>query len=540
MEKLDSRVPRTASLVVWTLCAALASACGDGGGTTTTPTIPPPGLGSGQGAPGAAPVGSTTGVGPVSAAPSTPGTTGASPSSVAPAWGDAGATATPAQAGAAGLPANVCKVLQDNGCITCHQRPTAAGAPMPLQWRADFAGKARDGSSMAATVLARSQDAKAPMPPVTTMRPLMPAADLAVLRSWIEGGMAGAATEQCTEGAAAPGQKGVEWAHQPWPEGECEYVMTVGAHGANGTPRAMDSSDFAPPAQETGYHCFYEKVPWGTKQVQALALRVKLEGTDDKAIVHHMVLSAREAGSQSSVLGGPMPSRPGQHAPCDNPSGSTVGVWAPGPHTQVTFPSDVGVLMPSGESYIELQVHYNDVKAGQKSRVVFDICATSKMRPNTAAVHWLGYDNALLAVPLAPLGPDLQPQLDNQGNGTATGSCKAKQRTRILWFAPHMHELGKHSKLEIVRKNGMVEKLHDGPFDFREQTAYFQPEVWLEQGETVRTTCQWNKTRPIVFGFASDEEMCFFYTLSYPIGALAGQGAEQGVTGGALNCAGAM
>jgi hypothetical protein len=170
--------------------------------------------------------------------------------------------------------------------------------------------------------------------------------------------------------------------------------------------------------------------------------------------------------------------------------------------------------------------------------VAFEICATSKMRPQEAAVHWLGYDNALLAIPLAPLGPDLQPQLDNNGDGTATGSCKAKQRTRVLWFAPHMHELGKHAKIEIMRKNGTVEKVHDRAFDFREQTAYFQPELWIEQGESLRTTCAWTKTRPIVFGFASDEEMCFVYTLSYPVGALAGQGAEQGVTGGMLNCAG--
>jgi hypothetical protein len=535
MNKLGSRPLRMTAVVLVTLCAALATACGDDKGGTITPTSPP---GPGQVSP-AAPVGSSTGVGPVSAGPSSPTSTGTPPAAVSPA-GDGGA-AGPVQTGAAGLPTNVCKVLQDNGCISCHQNPPAAGATMSLQWRADFAGKAKDGTPMAAKVLARAADARAPMPPVTTMRPLMPATDLAVLRTWIEGGMVGAASEQCVESAAAPThQKGVEWAYQPWPEGECEYVMTVGAHGANGTPRAMDDSAFSPPAQETGYHCFYEKVPWGTKKVQALAIRAKLEGPDDGAIVHHMVLSAREAGSQSSALGGPTPSRPGQHAPCDNPSGSTVGVWAPGPHTQVTFPQDVGVMMPSGESYMELQVHYNNVKAGQKSRVAFDICATSKLRPQEAAVHWLGYDNALLAIPLAPLGPDFQPQLDNQGNGSATGSCKAKQRTRVLWFAPHMHELGKHAKLEIVRKNGTIEKLHDAPFDFREQTAYFQPEVWVEQGETIRTTCTWNKTRPIVFGFASDEEMCFFYTLSYPVGALAGQGAEQGVTGGALNCAGAM
>src|SRR5690242_1728274 len=80
---------------------------------------------------------------------------------------------------AAGLPGEVCKVLQDNGCITCHQTPTLAGAPMALQWRSDLTGKTRDGSSLAATLLARVQDTRAPMPPPTSMRPRMPADQVA-------------------------------------------------------------------------------------------------------------------------------------------------------------------------------------------------------------------------------------------------------------------------------------------------------------------------------------------------------------------------
>jgi hypothetical protein len=82
--------------------------------------------------------------------------------------------------------------------------------------------------------------------------------------------------------------------------------------------------------------------------------------------------------------------------------------------------------------------------------------------------------------------------------------------------------------------------IHDGPFDFSEQTAYTFDDLWLEQGETIQTTCTWDTKRKVVFGFASNEEMCFVYTLAYPIGALAGEGAEKGVVGGALNCAGAM
>jgi hypothetical protein len=439
---------------------------------------------------------------------------------------------------AAGLPGEVCKVLQDNGCITCHQTPTQAGAPMGLQWRSDLMGKARDGSPLATTLLARVQDTRAPMPPPTSMRPRMPADQVAVLRGWFDAGMPGASTGACQDKAPAP-TAGASWADQPWPDGECEYVFTIGAHGESGTPRASDASPYLTQAGETEYHCFYEKVPWGDAKVQALAVRARLEGPDDRAVLHHTVLSALAPGSEMSLLGGERPTRGGVHYECENQSGSTVAMWAPGTRETATFPKDVGVLLPSGnDAYLELQVHYNNAQSGQKSRFAFDVCATSKLRAQTAAVHWLGFENATFAITLAPLGPELQPALDNRGNGVAVGTCRAKQRTRVLWLLPHMHQRGRHAKVEILRANGCVQTAHDAPFDFNEQTAYLQNELWVEQGESIRTTCSWDPGHKIVFGLSSHEEMCFVYALSYPVGALAGVGDELGVVGGDLNCAG--
>ena len=411
---------------------------------------------------------------------------------------------------------------------------------MPLQWRADVLTKARDGGAMSDKLLGRVRDTKAPMPPVTTMRPLLSDAHVAVLRKWVDGGMPGVEGSAC-EAVDAPAGNQPAWATQPWPESECEYVMTIGAHGTALTPLTEDPSGYEPPETTTSYHCFYEKVPWGDKTVQALATRVHVDSEQDKQIVHHTVLSALGPSNGMSILGGTPPTGAGDHKDCPNPSGSTVGVWAPGTQTQTTLPSETGLLMPSGpNAYIELQVHYNNAKAGMQSRVSFDICATSKMRANTAGVHWLGYENATAAVPLAALGPELQPELDNQGGGVAIGRCVAKQRARVLWMAPHMHELGRHAKLEVLRKDGTRQLLHDGPFDFSEQTAYTFDDLWLEQGETIQTTCTWDTKRKVVFGFASNEEMCFVYTLAYPIGALAGQAAEKGVVGGDLNCAGSL
>lgn len=451
--------------------------------------------------------------------------------------------ATPAASSGAGaaLPQDVCHVLQENGCVTCHQAQAQGGAPMPLQWQKDFTGLAKDGTDMGSKLLARVTDATAPMPPQSTQRSLMSQADVDVLRAWISSGMVGVDGSACEERADTVVTGFPEWATREWPAEDCEYVLTVGAHATSGVALADDPMPFAPPEGETIYHCFYEKVPWGDKAVTALATRVHVESEDDKAIVHHMVLSAIASSDQPSLLGGARPTAGGQHHDCPNPSGSTVGVWAPGPFSSATYPEDVGVMMPSGsDAYIELQIHYNNVTSGRSSRVSMDICATSKPQANTGAVHWLGYENAVEAVPLDALGDDLQPRLDNQGNGVAVGTCSVKERARILWMAPHMHERGRHALIELVHPDGTVEVLHDAPFDFRDQTAFYFEDLWVEQGDKVRTTCTWDDSNPIVFGFGSSDEMCFMYTLAYPVGALKGEGAEFGVVGGNLSCAGAM
>jgi len=437
------------------------------------------------------------------------------------------------------LPAEVCKVLQDNACLTCHQGHGHGGAPMGLTRLEDFRARALDGSQVAEKVLARMQDPARPMPPTGTGRPLPKAADVALLRTWIERGMAageGAACEP-TSGEA----EGPAWARTPWPAEQCEHVLTIGAHAESGKPFATDPDGFAIPKDETYYHCFYEKVPWGSRPMQALAIRARVEGADDEELLHHMQLSSLGPNDSTSFLGAARPTRGGEHKACANPNGSTIGTWAPGALNPVTVPSDTGVLMPSGDdAYIELQVHYHNGRGvtGRRSRAAFDICVTSKLRPNTAAVHTLGFENSAWVGLLAPLGPDLTPPLDNKGSGVGTGVCTAKQRARILSIAPHMHELGRRAKVEIVRRDGRVEVIHDQPFRFDDQTSYLFDDLWIEPGERIRTTCTWDPRRKLVFGFASQDEMCFVSTLAYPAGALAGVGDEKGLAGGDLSCAG--
>jgi hypothetical protein len=60
--------------------------------------------------------------------------------------------------------------------------------------------------------------------------------------------------------------------------------------------------------------------------------------------------------------------------------------------------------------------------------------------------------------------------------------------------------------------------LHDEPFDFEYQGMYLKNEV-MKAGDTLETTCTFKQ--PMTFGTDTDMEMCYLFTMAYPLGALA-------------------
>jgi hypothetical protein len=434
------------------------------------------------------------------------------------------------------LPAPVCKILQENACLTCHRTPLDNGAPMPLFDVSHFTADSDTEGTIADQVIARIEDAQRPMPPINSGRPMLKAEDVETLKGWISGGMRGTEGEECdpfVEPDVSVDLGVPDWAKQPWPE-DCEAVFTLGAHGDR-NPLSANSSAYDIPTSKTDYHCFYEKVPW-PKEMHAVALRVRQETDDDKEFVHHLVVSAQQPLLDNS-LAGAKPDFPGDHKHCDNPTGSTLAVWAPGAQNPISTPTDTSILLPNSDAWFEMQVHYNNPKGkiGHKSKLRYDICATSKPREQVAGTFWLGYENA---GPQTISGLEMALPLDNKGNGKATGVCEAKNKGRILSIMPHMHEVGKHAKVELIRKAGGTLTLIDTAFNFEDQYSAFFKEVWVEQGDKVVTTCEWSKS-PVYFGFASDMEMCFFYTLAYPLSTFAANPlfGERGIVGGNLACA---
>jgi hypothetical protein len=104
---------------------------------------------------------------------------------------------------------------------------------------------------------------------------------------------------------------------------------------------------------------------------------------------------------------------------------------------------------------------------------------------------------------------------------SAQGTCnpRAQMPIHLIAAQPHMHLKGTHMKVVVNRSGGMKETIHDMPFDFDYQRYYVLDSV-LMPGDSMTTSCTYNA--PATFGSATENEMCYFFTLHWPAGALGG------------------
>jgi hypothetical protein len=99
------------------------------------------------------------------------------------------------------------------------------------------------------------------------------------------------------------------------------------------------------------------------------------------------------------------------------------------------------------------------------------------------------------------------------------GGCTADKDFSVFSVWPHMHQLGQHQKLELVR-DGAVQTVLDQPFAFGEQNYYMQnPVVDVKAGDQIRVTCSYLNTTggPVTFGDGQFSEMCFSGLYRYPV-----------------------
>ncbi len=386
---------------------------------------------------------------------------------------------------ASGLPC-VIEELLDANCRGCHGPDPQFGAPMSLVTRDDLLAPAPTDDSMTVYEMmqVRVSSDIAPMPPPPN-EPLSPA-ELTALDDWIAAGTPGN-EDICDD---LPGPSAPIGSPYDWPtEDECDHLVQL---------RAFDDEDskFEVPLRNDHYECFEFEIPWG-EEVHGLGFRPVI---DDTRVVHHWLLYADDQEG-----------RDGRHYRCSgaHPNSELLAGWAPG-GTEIVMPPNVGLKMPAPGSRFVLEIHYNNTAghtdAADSSGV--EICATSRLRENTAGMHWLGSEGIAMF---------------SGGETNVVGTCspQSDEPIHILQSWPHMHQLGTRMKSFIIRADDTRETLVDKPFSFESQVSYWTPAT-IMPGDRIRTVCTYNNTTGglVTFGSGTDDEMCYNFVMAWPIGAL--------------------
>jgi hypothetical protein len=184
-----------------------------------------------------------------------------------------------------------------------------------------------------------------------------------------------------------------------------------------------------------------------------------------------------------------------------------------GPGTPpLQLPRGVGAVLPVGDGAgFALEVHYfNATEETAKDDFGVELCLTSKPVMAEAAIHVLGAEGYTLAA---------HAQTD------VTSTCRPlNQKTPVHLFAvtPHMHARGEHSKIVLTRGSGEQVSLIDEPYGSEDQRTYALPDVVVEPGDTLTTTCGYDNTsdHAIRYGASVDDEMCFMLLWAWPSGIL--------------------
>jgi hypothetical protein len=405
---------------------------------------------------------------------------------------DTGSDADPDGGGSTrGLPCAVQDVLTAD-CGMCHGKMPAFGAPMSLHAWDDLMLPALTDptKSVYEMVADRLVDDAQPMPPNGDIAD----ADRQTLLDWIADG--------------APEDPDADCDDTQMPDGDpvgpdalpCEADIVLQAHAPGG------AGGFAVPTVDNLYQCFAFQVPQ-TSTGQAIAWAPII---DDERVVHHWILYRQQSAPSSDTFA------------CDaslQVSATFVAGWAPG-GGNVELPAGVGLELGSPSEWYVLQVHYHNsaqhLDAVDQSGVAF--CSAPQQQPMTAGILTLG-----------TVGIDIPA---NATNHQESGTCGAFLGTNgwpeplhVLAGSPHMHQLGRGLRTVVNHAGGGTEVVTDvAQFDWQNQTMWWNdPEVILNPGDSITTTCTFDNPNAYNVGFGenTEDEMCFNFVLAYPIDGLA-------------------
>lgn len=487
---------RSSCAVGWLLGCVMGSGCAAGGGGTGGDQADIP-AGVAQGGAGTDPA-VNGGAGP-SSAPA--GDRGGSGSAL-------GADA-PVSAASSSVPCDVASIVSEH-CATCHAETPQFNAPMSLTSAADFDALAPiSGAQPVREVAARRIRAPggARMPPPGTVEALEPA-EIETLAAWLESGAPGDA-DGCNIGAVVNPGGTSELLPRPTATGtllgpyetwdadgvECYPFLTYEPGGSD------KSTPYGVGAAVDQYIGFGFRPPWqGTRYVRAFRTII-----DNAQVLHHWILfqePSAQDGDVAEIIGA-------------HPGGQMMHGWAPG-GSDLYFTPDVAIRMDSDTGYL-LEVHYNSSDPSAVDASGLEICVTETPPENEAIISWLGTDFI---------------------NGTsASGTCRprSEEPIHIIAGTPHMHLKGSAMRVVVEREGGGSDVVHDEAFSFQNQRGYAE-DITIQPGDSITTTCTYSA--PATFGKGTNEEMCYWFALAYPAGALADGGLIGTIAHGENACLG--
>ncbi len=211
---------------------------------------------------------------------------------------------------------------------------------------------------------------------------------------------------------------------------------------------------------------------------------------------HHTVLSL--AGTKGT-------SGPDGESDCDVGTIGMVALYASGVGTSpLTLPDGVGIQVHAGQQ-LHLNIHLANTSDEPMSGETAILVRAQRTPPRELA-EMVFAGTYSLAIPStgAPIN--------------VTGGCIAVDDYSLFALWPHMHQLGRHQKLQVIH-DGRVATLHDEPFTFAEQSYdLMTPVARVAAGDEVRVTCTYvNSTGATVgWGDSANQEMCFAGLYRYP------------------------
>jgi hypothetical protein len=253
---------------------------------------------------------------------------------------------------------------------------------------------------------------------------------------------------------------------------------------------AFKTGDFEVPAGDS-FECFYTDVT--TDKELSVTSATGQQGPGG----HHVVVYYTDAPRDPT------------HHPCDDSEmvswhqiAGSGGDDTSGAEGLIGLPDGLAIRVPAGKQLV-LQAHY--INTTGATQTVSDSVTLHTVEPKDVKA----YANYFVMVDAGFEVPPL-------GTLTSTSTCTLQRDLDTVVMLGHMHEHGKHYKLEQL--NGDVaETLYEK--DWQPSYASHPPTEYhsmaapltLKQGTRLRQTCEWNNTTadPLLF----PREMCvaFFY-----------------------------